>query len=164
MDNSAEGGRAELHDDEREIVNVTVRYATALDDRCEELLLECFTPDADLDYGRYGHRTYDTIVESMRRAHAGLVGTQHRLFNHVVKVDNSRAQCRCYFEAVLVGDSSAGSRIRTLNGRYEDELIRTEDGWRISARHVVLLYETTNNVTTVEPTAIERSGEHHGGD
>ncbi len=154
----------DLRDDEREIVNLTVRYATALDDRGEDLLLDCFSPDADLDYGRYGRWTYDTIVEHMRRAHAGLVGTQHRVFNHVVKVDGSRAQCRCYFEAVLVGDLSSGSRIRTLNGRYEDELIRTEDGWRISTRHVVLLYETTNSVTVVEPTGIGRSGEGHSGD
>lgn len=52
----------DFRDDERKIVELTVRYATAIDDRQEDRLLECFTEDDVPDHGPPDARAH-------RRAH-----------------------------------------------------------------------------------------------
>jgi hypothetical protein len=134
----------DLRDDERKIVELTVRYTTAIDDRQEERLLECFTEDADLDYGAVGRRTYESIVEHMRN-------TPRRNGRHATPFVQSRrigrwlgCTLRCNFRGTAYWRVGVGSRVRHVHGRYEDNLIRTDMGWRIRARHVAYLYEASS--------------------
>lgn len=119
-------------DDHDDIVALTIRYATAIDTRQYDLLSLVFTEDADLDYGEVGKWTGATeVTEFMDLAHAGAANTMHRMSNQVVTVEADAATARTYVDALILGPE--GSGVNAI-GFYDDELVRTGDGWRISKR------------------------------
>jgi hypothetical protein len=118
--------------DRDEIVDLTIRYATAIDRRQYQLLSTVFTADADLDYGEVGQWTGAAeVIEFMDRAHAGAANTMHRMSNQVIVVDGDAATARTYVDALILGPG--GSGVNAV-GFYDDEVIRTANGWRISKR------------------------------
>jgi hypothetical protein len=118
--------------DRDEIVALTIRYATAIDSEQYELLSTVFTADADLDYGEVGHwNSAAEITEFMDLAHRGAANTLHRMSNQVVAVDGDTATARTYVDALILGPE--GSGVNAV-GYYDDEVVRTADGWRISKR------------------------------
>jgi len=116
------------------VVEVLVRYATAIDTRDWDLLRSCFTDDVAADYGASGRWTdREGIVAFMEGAHAGFGPTNHMLTNFTVRIDGDRARARCSVHAVLAFAADPTAWIDTV-GHYEDELVRTSDGWRIAVR------------------------------
>jgi SnoaL-like domain len=118
--------------DRDELIDLTIRYATAIDSRQYQLLSTVFTADAALDYGEVGQWTGAAeVTEFMDLAHAGAANTMHRMSNQVVEVDGDTATMRTYVDAlILAGDGSGVNAI----GFYDDEAARTPDGWRIRRR------------------------------
>lgn len=118
--------------DRDDIVALTIRYATAIDSEQYELLSTVFTADADLDYGEVGHWTGAAeVTEFMDLAHRGAANTLHRMSNQVAAVDGDAATARTYVDALILGPD--GSGVNAV-GYYDDEVVRTADGWRISKR------------------------------
>lgn len=120
---------------EREIVNLTVRYAWAIDHRHFGELAEIFAPDGTADYGRLG--TFlgpDAIAAAVAGALVRFDRTQHLVSNHQVVLDGDLARGRCYFQAQHVTRGNAGDRNYIIAGDYLDQFRRTEQGWRIAAR------------------------------
>ncbi len=118
--------------DRDEIVALTIRYATAIDSRQYQLLSTVFTAEADLDYGEVGHWIGAAeVTEFMDRAHAGAANTLHRMSNQVIAVHGDSATARTYVDALILGPD--GSGVNAI-GYYDDEVVRTVDGWRISKR------------------------------
>lgn len=118
--------------DRQELIDLTIRYATAIDSRQYDLLSTVFTADADLDYGEVGHwKSAAEVIEFMDLAHAGAASTMHRMSNQVVTVDGDAATARTYVDALILGPD--GSGVNAI-GFYDDELVRTAEGWRISKR------------------------------
>jgi hypothetical protein len=118
--------------DRDELIDLTIRYATAIDSRQYQLLSTVFTADADLDYGEVGRWTSAAeITEFMDLAHAGAANTMHRMSNQAVAVDGDSATLRTYVDALILG--ADGSGVNAI-GYYDDEAVRTSDGWRIGKR------------------------------
>lgn len=130
------------------IIGVLHRYAEAIDGRDREAVRELFTPQAVLDYrttdGPRGPR--DEVVDWLLDALAGVTLTQHLLTNHRVEVTGDTALATTQMLNPLVlgaGDGDGdGASVLLFGGRYEDELVRTAEGWRISARLHVVTWET----------------------
>jgi 3-phenylpropionate/cinnamic acid dioxygenase small subunit len=124
-----------VDDDKAQIAEVLIRYATGIDTKDWALFRSCWTDDIDVDYGDLGRfETADALTDLMTRIHDGMGSTYHRISNLVIKVDGDRAIARSYVHALLMaipGDSS--SWVDAL-GHYDDELVRTPDGWRIDKR------------------------------
>jgi 3-phenylpropionate/cinnamic acid dioxygenase small subunit len=124
-----------VDDDKAQIAEVLIRYATGIDAKDWPLLRTCWTDEVDIDYGDLGHFTNaDEFTALMTQIHDGMGQTYHRISNLVIKVDGDRATARSYVHALLMampGDSS--SWVDAL-GHYDDELVRTPDGWRIDKR------------------------------
>jgi 3-phenylpropionate/cinnamic acid dioxygenase small subunit len=120
-------------EDRQDIADVLVRYATGIDRRDWPLFRTVFTDDCELDYGVIGAwKGVDAVADFMEKVHASAGHTLHRLSNQVIEVDGDRALARTYIDAlIMVGDEGAG-----VNGVgfYDDEIVRTPDGWRISRR------------------------------
>jgi 3-phenylpropionate/cinnamic acid dioxygenase small subunit len=134
-------------EDRQDIAEVLVRYATGIDRRDWSLFRTVFTDDCELDYGEIGAwHGIDAVAEFMQQAHAMAGHTLHRLTNQVITVNGDRAEARSYVDAlIMVGDNTSG-----VNGigYYDDELVRTDTGWRIARRRF-----TTVRVGTVgEPS------------
>lgn len=120
--------------DEQEITAVLTRYATGIDRRDWALFQTCFTDDARTDYGTFGQWTSAAqITAFMQQAHAGMGHTLHRLSNFVISARGRSAIARTYVDALLMPGAGGGEAHRGV-GFYEDELVKTEQGWRIKFR------------------------------
>ncbi len=119
---------------EHDVAEVLVRYATGIDRRDWGLFRTCFTPDVEADYGDIGvWHGVDEITEWMRVTHEPCGHTLHRITNvAVTPVDEDHVLARSYVQAlVLFGDNTSGVN---AVGFYDDDLVRTDDGWKIAHR------------------------------
>lgn len=120
-------------EDSQDIRDVLIRYATGIDRRDWPLFRTVFTDDCELDYGEIGHwRGVDAVVEFMVAAHEMAGHTLHRITNDAVSVDGDAATAHTYVDALIMSqDNTSGVNAA---GFYDDELIRTDTGWRIRRR------------------------------
>lgn len=121
--------------DKEQIAEVLIRYATGIDFKDWALLRTCWTEDVDVDYGEVGrYAGADAITGLMEQLHNAMGPTYHRLTNFAIAVEKDRATARSYVHAVLQAiPDDAASWVEAL-GHYDDELIRTSQGWRIARR------------------------------
>ena len=128
--------------DRQDISDLLVRYATGIDQRDWPLFRTVFTDDCELDYGEIGiWRGIDAVAEFMEQSHATAGHTMHRMSNQVIIVDGDKAEARTYVDAlILVGDNTAG--VNAI-GFYDDEIVRTNDRWRIVRRRFTPVRVTT---------------------
>jgi 3-phenylpropionate/cinnamic acid dioxygenase small subunit len=135
--------------DEQQIIALLTRYATGIDRRDWTLFQSCFTDDARTDYGTFGQcSSAAQITAFMREAHAGMGHTLHRLSNFVISAQENSAVARTYVDALLMPGDGGGEVHRGV-GFYDDELVKTEQGWRIKFRRFTAVQITA----TTPPTA-----------
>ncbi|MFV9634946.1 nuclear transport factor 2 family protein [Mycobacterium neumannii] len=118
--------------DRDELVELTIRYATAIDSRRYSLLTEVFTDDAQVDYGEIGQWTGGVeVAEFMAAAHVMAAHTMHRITNQAVDINGDSATLRTYVDALILLEDGTGAN---PVGYYDDQAVRTADGWRIARR------------------------------
>jgi ketosteroid isomerase-like protein len=135
--------------DERSIVDVCIRYATAIDDRDWARLRSCFLLDAVGIY--HADRTLhgaDEIVETIRTAVTPLSRTQHLVGTFVVDVQGDEATSSCHLHAQHVRTGVPGGEKYVIAGRYADRFARTQDGWRIRERRLDRWWTAGNAAVT----------------
>ena len=133
------------------VTAVTIRYCWALDGRRFDQLTEVFTPDAVGDYGSLGtFHGPDEIAAFVETVLTPLDASQHLVSNHDVAVDGDTATCRCQLQAQHVRSSTEGSPNYLVGGFYEDQLVRTDAGWRIRHRAMRRTW-TDGNRAVVHP-------------
>jgi 3-phenylpropionate/cinnamic acid dioxygenase small subunit len=126
------------------INDVIVRYAWAIDTKDWAALDTVFLPDAWLDYssnpgGAAGH--YAEIRAWLEKSLAPFPVTQHLVTNIDVTVDGDHATSRTMVYNPMGAATREGPlHYFFLGGRYDDELVRTPDGWRIAKRVESLLW------------------------
>ena len=117
-----------------EITALVNRYAQAVDGKDWAMYESCFTADAEIDYSSAGGARggvaqstawLATMLESISVS-------QHFITNQVIEVKGETATCRAYFFGVVGNQSGTESDLIWVGGIYEDELRRTEEGWRIA--------------------------------
>lgn len=117
--------------DRDELVDLTVRYATAIDSHQYPLLTTVFTHDAQLEYGEIGQWTGGAeVAEFMAAAHVAATHTMHRMTNQAIEIDGDTATMRTYVDALILFEGGGVNAI----GYYDDHVVRTADGWRIARR------------------------------
>lgn len=127
--------------DRADITDVMIRYGTGIDSRDWDTFRSCFTDDFHGDYADIAEFDgLDAITEFMVGAHADMGHTLHRMSNVAVTLDGDSATARTYVDAVLMMPDGA-SGINAI-GFYDDELVRTAQGWRISRRRYTGTYMT----------------------
>jgi ketosteroid isomerase-like protein len=127
--------------DRSAIRDLALRYCTAVDRRDWDLLAELFLPDATVDVQRSNlMRGTDEIVARYRRGLSRYDATHHMVTNHEIAVDGDSARHSCLVHAQHMRPDAAGSTIFTIGGRYEDQLVRTPQGWRFKHRELVTIW------------------------
>lgn len=121
------------HRDRADITEVLLRYATGIDRRDWTVFRSAFTEDCVLDYGEIGtFDGVDAVAEFMDQSHSMAGHTMHRLSNIVIALDGDRATARTYVDGlILAADNASG--VNAI-GIYDDEIVRTANGWRIARR------------------------------
>jgi hypothetical protein len=143
IDTLPSGDAQQLLFDRAAITDVTIRYCWALDTKDWAVLDTVFTEDANGDLledvvGRVA------IKKRVETALSRMDETQHLISNHQIVVRGDTATCRCYLQAQHVRKAAHGGPNFIIAGRYEDELRRTADGWRITFRRLVVMWTDGN--------------------
>ncbi|MBL7498970.1 nuclear transport factor 2 family protein [Frankia sp. CNm7] len=115
------------------IMTVQNAYAVAIDRRDWAALRDCFTPDATISFGmplRVG-----TLAEFLDWApdfHGRLGRTLHQVSTHQAVFQEQVAVASCYLHAILVDATRQAAT--SVFGRYDDELVRAGNSWKIRQR------------------------------
>jgi len=124
--------------DQQEIADVLVRYASGIDRRDWARFRSCWTEDCDVDYGAVGQwHGADEVTAWAEEVHAPCGHTMHRITNMDISVSGDEATARSYSDAlVLRADNVTGNEV---DAWYDDELVRTADGWKIANRRLTIV-------------------------
>lgn len=124
------------------IENTMYRYALGYDDGDLELVGRCFTEDAVLTLRVQGGElagpfTGRAAILAMMGEHARSQQDQRRHVssNVLIEHDGDIAHCVSY---LTIFSACEGALTALSTGKYEDELVRTADGWRFTRRHIEL--------------------------
>ncbi|MFJ9889010.1 nuclear transport factor 2 family protein [Streptomyces sp. NPDC091287] len=143
--------------DKAAIIEVLNLYGLALDAHQWDLFDRVFAEDVTAEFGPAGNAWSGlaTFKRSFAEFHESLTGHQHTMMGHLVHVDGDKAYAFSYGNWLLVREGAEGGPTWQGTGWYDDELIRTDEGWRIRHR-VCRLMSWTGNPSVPEPNA-----EHH---
>jgi hypothetical protein len=130
--------------DARAIIDATIEYCWALDERRFEGLRDVFTNDAVADFGAGTDQGIEAIIERVSTVLGQLDTSHHMISNHQVRLDGDLATCRCYLQAQHVRRGVDGGRNFIVAGRYDDEFVRTGKGWRIAQRRLTTTWTDGN--------------------
>jgi 3-phenylpropionate/cinnamic acid dioxygenase small subunit len=134
--------------DKIEIGEMQSRYMFALDWHDADTYAALFTEDAVLEWpegyreGRDDiHASCVRVGEMYRRLAAAAAPTKmahkrHFVTNRVIAIDGDRARARCYWFD-LHNDNMPRWPYVPAYGYYEDELVRTPEGWRFTRRRII---------------------------
>jgi hypothetical protein len=121
--------------DRFEIQQLLIDYSTAIDKRQFDDLDRVFTPDAYIDYRAMGgiDGRYPEVKAWLAQVLPNFPAYAHMVGNFDVRIDGDTASSRtfCFNPMVLGGEQN---QILYCGLWYEDEFIRTPDGWRMSRR------------------------------
>ncbi|OBF32742.1 hypothetical protein A5719_27900 [Mycolicibacterium peregrinum] len=121
--------------DRLEIQQLLIDYSTAIDRRLFDDLDAVFTSDAYIDYRAMGgiDGRYPEVKAWLAEVLPNFPAYAHMLGNFDVGIDGDKASSRtiCFNPMVLPG---LEQQVLFCGLWYEDEFVRTADGWRMSRR------------------------------
>lgn len=125
--------------DHQDISALLIQYGCALDARDWSALTQVFAPNARVNYGSLGVFDGQTAIIEVARAFIESCGaTQHLIGNIRIAINGDQAQAQCYVQATHAAQQAQDPRLMTLWGEYQDHLVRTDSGWVISKRSLVI--------------------------
>lgn len=134
--------------DRQAIVDVTIDYGWILDHGDHQLLRRVFTDDAHAVLAGFECHGVEPIIAKVDSALNPLSVSQHIITNHQVEVTGDTATSRCYLHAQHTLRGTEGGENFIMAGRYQDELVRTEQGWRIAKRVLTIDWTEGNPAVT----------------
>jgi 3-phenylpropionate/cinnamic acid dioxygenase small subunit len=124
--------------DREQIIDVAVRYCTALDRRDWKLLDRCFLADAIVVYPEFGElKGIPALTKFLGDVLDPLDATQHMVSNFTVEATgDGTATLVCYLHSQHVRHAAPGGPFYVVAGTYHDDFVRTDAGWLISKREL----------------------------
>ena len=121
--------------DELEINRAVNLYGFAVDTQAWDLFDRVFTPDVDADYSETSHwHDLAMFKADFAAYHDTFDGHQHAMFGHLVNVQGETANAMTYATWRLIRKGLDGGDFWEGCGWYDDVLVRTGQGWRVSSR------------------------------
>lgn len=128
--------------DKEAIENVYIRYCEIVDSKDFDAMDEVFTADCVGDYTQaLGPDVISpnraSLIASMHAnlgptSHCG--ATHHNVMNFRIAVDGDTATAKVHYYAVHRGRGEFAGALYSMWGEYQDDLVRTAEGWRVSRR------------------------------
>ena len=120
--------------DRDDIIDLAIRYTWALDTKNLDDLRNVFAPDATALLRSVECNGVDAIITRIGGAVQRLDRTQHLVSNHQVTVDGDTGTHRCQLHSQHVLEGCEGGDNYIVGGYYDDRVVLTPAGWRISHR------------------------------
>lgn len=127
-------------EDELAIRDLACRYARVVDRHDYALIPRVFTPDCELTgvgFRMRGHAELDAGLRKIEMYSA----TLHCVHNQTTHLAGDRAEGEFYCVANHIHERDGVPYKLDMGIRYEDEYVRTADGWRIARRTLVLIWQ-----------------------
>ena len=122
-------------DDERAINELLLRYTAGIDTKDWTLFRSAFVSNCEATYGGEAVHGLDALATQVQANHEHLHASLHRVTNVQIAFDGGdRASCSSYSDALLVRRDHPQGSVFHVVGTYDDDLVRTDDGWRFSRR------------------------------
>jgi len=133
--------------DERAITRLVHDYAEAVDRLDETLLRAVFTPDAVLEGPGWRFAGIEQICSILPIMKDSFVSSWHAVHQVTVRLDGDRARGETYCAGRhLQKGGYAENQVVTMIIRYQDEFVRTAEGWRIGLRTEIVDWTETATV------------------
>lgn len=117
--------------------DVMLKYAAGVDERDFDLYASCFLENVEIvDFGETPISGRDEWVEYVKVALNSYGPTQHMLGPQLATIDGDSAHCRTDVQALHYLKQPEGE-ILTLWATYETDMVRTDEGWKISKHRLV---------------------------
>lgn len=127
-------------EDSQAAVEILYKYATGIDRRDWPLLRSCFTDTCEFNYGDIGKwSTGDAATEAMVGFQRNYKRSLHQISNPVVRISGGRASASSYVHVISL-PLQEPDRLEEAFGYFDDELVRSGGGWRISERTFTMLH------------------------
>jgi len=120
--------------DKEAIIDLAIAYTWALDMRNFDELDKVFAPDANGMLHGVECIGRDAIKARISKAVAWFDVTQHLISNHQVTVTGDTATHRGQMQGMHTKFDTDGGDNYWIAGYYDDTLVRTPEGWRITFR------------------------------
>ena len=132
--------------DKAAIIELLNLYGFALDAHQWDLFDLIFAEDITADFGPAGASWsgLEDFKRSFAEFHLTLDNHEHTMMGHLVHVDGDKANAFSYGNWLLTRQNDKGDPSWLGTGWYDDELVRTDRGWRIKRRVCRLLGWTGN--------------------
>lgn len=129
--------RIHLISDQLEVQSLLTRYCTSIDSKQYDGLDAVFTPDAYIDYSASGGTKgrFPEVKAWLAEVLAMFSMTQHVIANFEIVVNGDEATSRCvFYNPMQFANPEETKPMFWVGGYYNDKLVRTTDGWRITER------------------------------
>jgi hypothetical protein len=148
MEKGEQGAQAAMAD-RLAVIELFHRYAVAIDTRNWTAFRRLFTDDVVAEFdGNRAWTDLETWARDFEKSHAEMAGTQHVITNEIVDLDGDRAHAIFYgsvrfcMPKELANDRQAGVW-------YDDDLVRTPNGWRITRHTCRSIFRQDLHVSTI---------------
>ena len=130
--------------DKQHILELQNRYSYSIDSGQYDNLDAMFTPDATYNFVTGSTYNIEALKKTIQDALQPLTTSQHINANQWAEIEGDRATARCYFTVHMHKEGLVDGEHFEMGGRYDDELLRTPDGWRFSKRTITILWSEGN--------------------
>ena len=125
-------------DDRRQLQDVMLSYAAAVDDRDMARYRACFAEDAEIvGFGEETVTGADAWTASVESQLDAFSSTQHLMSPQLASITGNTATARTDVQALHVLRDGNGAMF-TLWATYLTDFVRKEDGWKISRHELVI--------------------------
>ena len=125
-------------DDRRQLQDVMLSYAAAVDDRDLARYRACFEEDAEIvGFGEETVTGADAWTASVESQLDAFSSTQHLMSPQLASITGDTATARTDVQALHVLKDGNGAMF-TLWATYLTDFVRKEDGWKISRHELVI--------------------------
>ena len=136
--------------DREAIKEVRARLAQALDYQDWSLFESLFLEEVETDFTAYGIPQQKVRREELRQSYQHNLSreglrTQHISSNFRITINGDSAECISNFLGQHYIRGFEGGEEFYLRAEYRDQLVRTEQGWKISAMTLANLFYVSGN-------------------
>jgi hypothetical protein len=152
--------------DRDELVELVARYASVADTRDFDVLPSTvFTDPVTLDFESLRGRPAATmplsqLLAGFKTSFASFTATNHAITNHRITVDGDRATIRAHVRAEHWLPSElvdSGPNCWLVVGFYDDDAVRTPDGWRLAKVKLSVTYQENAHLFATAVAAATRT-------
>ena len=117
-------------------------------------LQQLFTDEVTVDYtslfpGEVQNIKREQLMTQWQSVLSGFDATQHLITNHQITINGDKAKAIAYVRAT----HKLGDEMWVVGGYYVDELVQTDEGWKLKAIQYNALYEEGDRVLVEQAAA-----------